>query len=286
MDQLQFGGTIPFQDRRNGGQVQVRVWGVYVGQGVDAHEQDAIQQWIMNALASSALQYDGDVHELPMKAHEWGSWVSQQIAPGLAQTFQAHGQIQIQGVQIEGAGGAKGMAAGAMHGKPMAQAKPMAPQGKPMAAGGGLIDKAANAISQQLGIPPHQAAQAAQIVMQILEVEGGMSAKGGGGYAKKVDPNVKQAHAGYVEHNPDPNLGKVAAAKHDPYAKQADPYAKKPDYGHGKPDYGKQPDYGHGKPDYGKQPDYGHGKPDYGKQPMKQADPHADEHGKGDPWKK
>lgn len=78
--QLQFGGTIPFNDRQRGGQVQMRVWGVYLGQSVDAHEESAIQQWIMNALATSAQQYDGDVYELPQKAVEWGSWVSQRYA--------------------------------------------------------------------------------------------------------------------------------------------------------------------------------------------------------------
>ncbi len=207
--QVQFNGNVPFTDHNTGQPVQVRVWGVYVGQGVDAHEEQAIQQWIMNALATSAASYQGNVYEIQSKAQEWGAWVSQQIAPGLAQAFQAQGQIHIQGVSLDGAGapmGAAPMGAAAMGGAPM---------------GGGDLQMAAAALTQRLGIPQQQAFQAAQIVMETLS--------GGGAYANQgVDPyKAKAAKKGadpYAKKGADPYAKKGA----DPYAKKgADPYAKK-----------------------------------------------------------
>ncbi len=199
--QLQFGGVVPFTDRATGQPVQVRVWGVYMGSGVDAHEQHAIQQWIMNALATSAAQYDGNVHELPAQAGEWGAWVSQQIAPGLAQAFQAHGQIHIQGVSIEGSGA------------------PMKSASAPMA--GGKADLAAQALMKQLGMPQDQAYRAAQIVIDVLGA--------GGAVASTPDPYAKKPHDPYAQkaHDPHAHKGSDIAKKPETYAQKApDPYAK------------------------------------------------------------
>ncbi|MCB9593456.1 MAG: hypothetical protein H6719_12050 [Sandaracinaceae bacterium] len=231
--QLQFGGLVPFTDHGTGQQVQVRVWGIYAGQGVDAHEEQAIQQWIMNALATSAASYQGNVHELPAKAGEWGQWVSQQIAPGLAQAFQAHGQLHIQGVQIEGgagggydkSGGGYDKSGGAydkkgMGGAPMAAAAAMS-GGAPMAGGGGKADVAAMALMKDMGMSQDQAHRAAQIVIAALS-GGGAAAMGA---APGHDPYAKKGGAPMGQ--PDPYAKKAA----DPYAQKAaqpDPYAKKP----------------------------------------------------------
>ena len=101
--ELRFDGKVSFPDKKAGGKIEVRVFGAFVGQGVDAHEEKPIREWIMNALASSALAFDGDVHELPRIAGEWGQYISQQISPQLAQYFNAHGQLHIQGVEVQGA---------------------------------------------------------------------------------------------------------------------------------------------------------------------------------------
>lgn len=201
--QLQFGGVVPFTDRATGQPVQVRVWGVYMGSGVEAHEQHAIQQWIMNALATSVAQYDGNVHELPAQAGEWGAYVSQQIAPGLAQAFQAHGQIHIQGVSIEGSGA------------------PMKSPGAPMA--GGKADLAAQALMKQLGMPHDQAYRAAQIVIDALGAGGAVAPDP---YAKKPqDPPPQKSHDAYAQKPHDPYDKKP----HDPYAQKGSDIAKKPE---------------------------------------------------------
>ena len=116
MMELQFGGDVPFRDRSTGQQVMVNVWGVVAGTGIDAHEQDAIKQWVLNALASSAMTYDGEIQHLPQKAAEWGAYVWQQIGPQLYQQFQVQGNLQIHGVQLPG-GAAPAKAMGA---QPMA----------------------------------------------------------------------------------------------------------------------------------------------------------------------
>ncbi|MBX3272901.1 MAG: hypothetical protein KF729_21745 [Sandaracinaceae bacterium] len=219
MNQLQFGGMVPFTDRRTGQPVQVRVWGVYVGQGVDAHEEQAIQQWIMNALATSAASYEGNIYELPAKAQEWGSWVSQQIAPGLAQAFQAHGQLHIQGVQIEGQG-APAKAAAPMAGAAMAGGA-MGAMGA-MGGGGGNADVAARALMQQLGMPQDQAYRATQVVMSALGLGGAAAA------APAMDPYAAKAQK---MGQPDPYAAKAQKmGQPDPYAQKGaapDPYAAK-----------------------------------------------------------
>jgi len=269
--QLEFGGTVPFQDRSTGQQIPVRVWGVYQGHGVDAHEEQAIRDWIMNALTQSAAAYDGNVHELPQKAQEWGAWVSQQIAPAFQQQFQAQGQLLIHGVQIEGAGGGypdKKAAMGGGKGAMMAGAGMAAGgMGAGMAQGGGVLNEAAHALTQQLGMPYEQAQKAAQVVLQVAGVGGGMAA---GGYAQKGghDPYAaKQDPGGYPQkggHDPyaakkDPG-GYPQKGGHDPYAakqdpggypqKGVDPYAAKKDPG-GYPQKGGDP-YAAKKDPYGK----------------------------------
>jgi len=248
--QVQFGGNVPFTDHNTGQPVQVRVWGVYVGQGVDPHEEQAIQQWIMNALATSAASYQGNVYELQGKAQEWGQWVSQQIAPGLAQAFQAQGQIHIQGVSLEGAGnpmggapmgGGMGMGAAAMGGAAMGMAGGQMAGGQMGGAqmgaaqmGGDKLQVAASALSQRMGIPHQQALQAAQIVLEAISggaMAGGAAMAGHDPYAKKAadpyaqkkqpDPYAKKAADPYKQ--PDPYAKKAA----DPYKQQPDPYAKK-----------------------------------------------------------
>ena len=250
--QVQFGGNVPFTDQNTGQPVQVRVWGVYVGQGVDAHEEDAIQQWIMNALATSAASYQGNVHELPSKAQEWGAWVSQQIAPGLAQAFQAQGQLQIQGVAIEG------------QGAPAKQAPPMAAVG-----GGGQADVAAAALMNQLGISHQDAMQAANIVLQSLGLAGAGAPQGG--YAKA---GYKQA--GYKQPDAYAKKGAPVGKQPDAYAKKGAPVGKQADP-YGKQSYGKQAD------PYSKQPDAYAKK---GAPAGKQADPYGKQsHGKQAPQK-
>jgi len=249
--QLQFGGTVPFQDRNTGQQIPVRVWGVYQGHGVDAHEEQAIRDWIMNALTQSAAAYDGNVHELPAKAQEWGAWVSQQIAPAFQQQFQAQGQLLIHGVQIEGAGGGggydkkaamggggygqkaamagAGMAAGAgMMAGGVAKGAGMAPAPQ---AGGELVNNAAHALTQQLGMPFEQAQKAAQVVLQVAGVGGGAAAAAGGYPQKGADPYAKKDPGGYPQKGADPyakkDPGGYPQKGADPYAAKDDPYAKK-----------------------------------------------------------
>ena len=267
--QLQFGGVIPFNDRASGVPVQVNVWGTFVGTGVDAHEEAAIQQWIMNALASSAASYDGNVHDLPARAQEWGQWVSQQLNPQLAQTFQAQGQIQIQGVQIQGAPGAAAPMAGKdPYGK-------MATSGaKPMAAGGSpLLDKAASAIAARLGVPHAQAHQAAAIVMEVLQAHGALSGGMGAPAGAVHDPHAKQV----LMQQQQQHMQAPKGAVHDPYAKQAilqqqqqpgkDPnaYAKqapaKDPYGKGAPNPQSKDPYGKGAPAAQSKDPYGKGAP-------------------------
>lgn len=177
--QLEFGGKVRFADRRTGGTTDVRVWGVFAGTGIDAHEVQPIKEWIMNALASSALAFDGDVHELPKMAGEWGAYVSQQISPQLAQHFGVHGQLHIAGVEVSGGAPAK-QAAPAPAPAPAAPA-PMA------AASGSMLEAAAAALSQRMGVPADQARQAAAIVLEVVEAHGGA---GKGAHAK--DPYGKE----------------------------------------------------------------------------------------------
>jgi hypothetical protein len=209
--QLQFGGTVPFPDRHTGATVNVRVWGAYVGTGIDAHEEGAIQQWILNALAESAAAYDGDVHALPSMAHEWGGYVSQQLGPQLAAQFQAQGQVQIHGVQIEGpAAVSKGMAT--------PQKVGAAP--KSGAGGDAVLEKAASALTARMGLPPEQAYQAAAIVLEVLRGGARASAAALGQPAHDKQAYDKQAY------------DKQA---YDKQAYEKDPYS----YGKGGPDWKK-----------------------------------------------
>lgn len=169
MGQLQFSGNVPFVDRRTGGKVEVRVWGVFAGAGIEPHEEQPIREWIMNALMSSALAFDGDVYELPKIAGEWGEYVSQQISPQLAQYFKAHGQLQIHGIEVAG-------------GAPVS-AKQSGPT--PASSGGSLLEAAASALASRMGVPHDQARQAAAIVLEVVQ--------GHGGSAK--DAYAKDAHA-------------------------------------------------------------------------------------------
>lgn len=190
---LEFGGNVSFGDRRTGGKIDVSVWGVFEGTGVDPHEAQPIKEWIMNALASSALAFDGDVHELPKMAGEWGAYVSQQISPQLAQYFNAHGQLHILGVEVGGAPA-----------KPMAPAPaPAAPAQKVASSGGSVLEAAAAALSQRMGVPLEQARQAAAIVLEVAQAQAGAV----------EDANAKAPYAGGAK---------------DAYPK--DPYGKGPDW--------------------------------------------------------
>ncbi|MFK7990738.1 MAG: hypothetical protein AB8I08_32255 [Sandaracinaceae bacterium] len=283
--QVQFDGMVPFLDRNTNQMVQVRVWGAFVGQGIDPHEVQPIQGWIMNALGQSAQSYDGQIQALPSMAQEWGGYVSQQLAPGIASQFQAQGQIQIHGISLDGSAppaaqahpakaapakaapmaapeksaamGGAGMAAAGMAAAGVGMAA-SAMSGGAMSGGamsGGVdpnrIQAAAQALSQQMGVPRDQAVQAANIVAQVLSggAGGAMGAMAGGGY------NEKQAkHAAGIEHQ------NIAAQQ-----KQAQ-YGKQPQKGQ----YDKQAQYDK-QPQYQKQAD----PPKYDKQAQyqKQADP-------------
>jgi hypothetical protein len=187
MSQLQFGGMVPFIDRSTGEDVEVRVWGAFVGQGVDAHEAEPIRQWIMTALTRSAGSYEGDVRELPAKAAEWGAYVSSQLAPELAQRFQAQGQIQIHGVQIGGAP-AKEAPAPAM----------------------GTTSPLAKAFVEEMSMTSAQAEQAAGIAKRFLAH--GQASAGGGAEHQAYGQPISVTKGGAAP-------GAVGGAKHQAYGK-------------------------------------------------------------------
>jgi hypothetical protein len=182
--ELRFDGKVPFSDKRTGGKIEVRVFGVFVGQGVDAHEEKPIQEWIMNALASSALAFDGDVHDLPRIAGEWGQYISQQLSPQLAQYFNAHGQLHIQGVELPSA-------AQPAYAAPPAQPAYSAPaphrQEAPSSA---LLEAAAAALSARMGAPMDQARTVAAIVLEVVAAHGGAAPQGKDAYGK--DPYAQR----------------------------------------------------------------------------------------------
>ena len=207
--QVQFNGMVPFFDRSRNATVNVQVWGAFVGHGVDGHEVSSIQAGILNALAESARAYDGRIEDLPAKAQEWGNWVSQQIAPQLAQQFQAQGHLQIHGVSLE------------PHGAPGAQPQKMMAAAAP-AGGAGGIEQAAQALVQKMGVPIDQARQAAGIVASILGAGGGVVAntaaekqammknQQGYGYEKQgyeKQGYEKQGHACLLYTSPSPRDG-------------------------------------------------------------------------------
>ena len=181
--ELRFDGKIPFPDRKTGAKLEVRVFGVFVGQGVDAHEEKPIQEWIMNALASSALAFDGDVHDLPRIAGEWGQYISQQLSPQLAQYFNAHGQLHIKGVEVPGA------AQPANSAQPAYSAQPAhsAPAAK-SAPSSTLLEAAAAALSARMGAPMDQARTVAAIVLEVVQAHGGVGAPAKDGYGKDPYP--------------------------------------------------------------------------------------------------
>jgi hypothetical protein len=215
--QVQFDGKVPFTDKRTGAQVEVRVWGTFVGQGIDAHEQQPIREWIINALATSAAAYEGDVQQLAQMGQEWGAYVSQQIAPNLARYFQVQGNLQVHGVQVLGA--AAPAPAASPYAAPAAQpvmSAPVpapapvakagaAPMASPVAKAGAapssssLLEAAQAALVQRMGASPDLARQAAMIVLEVVEAHRGADTKAApvgavsAGYAK--DPG----QAGYAK---------------------------------------------------------------------------------------
>ncbi len=202
--QLQFGGDVPFVDRQTGRSVPVKVWGVLVGTGIDGHEEDAIRQWVLNALASSAMSYDGALTDLPARGAEWGHYVWQQIGPQLAQQFQVQGQLQIQGVALPDGMGA-----------PVAAAAPA-----PAAKGGGL-DPVALALVQRLGLPEDVARQAAAIAVEVMQGGGsGVTKAAYGQPAKHAEP-VKQSYAQPAKHAEPVKQSYAQPAKHAEPVKQS-----------------------------------------------------------------
>lgn len=185
--ELRFDGKIPFPDRKTGARLEVRVFGVFVGQGVDAHEEKPIQEWIMNALASSALAFDGDVHDLPRIAGEWGQYISQQLSPQLAQYFNAHGQLHIQGVEVPGAGQAAYSVQPSAQPAYSAQPAHAAPAAK-SAPSSSLLEAAAAALSARMGAPMDQARTVAAIVLEVVQAHGGVGPQAKDGYGKDPYP--------------------------------------------------------------------------------------------------
>lgn len=112
---VSFSGTRAVLDRTMGQTMTVRVWGQFIGSGVDAHEVQSIQQWIEHALFGVLDQYAGPLQQLPSIAPQWGATAGGQLAQAFYQQFQAQGQIHIQGIDVIPDGGASaggGMGAG------------------------------------------------------------------------------------------------------------------------------------------------------------------------------
>ena len=109
---VQFSGTRQITDRTTGQAMTVKVWGEFVGSGVDAHEVQAMQQWIEHGLFDVLAQYGGPLATLPSIAQQWGATVSEQLAQAFAQQFQAQGQIHLHGVEVLPAGMGMGMGMG------------------------------------------------------------------------------------------------------------------------------------------------------------------------------
>jgi hypothetical protein len=176
--ELRFGGNVPFRDPRTGQSIDVRVSGAFVGDGVEPHEEQKLQEYILHMLRESAAAYDGDPHELPQQAGEWGQYVSMQLAPKIAQAFNAHGEVRIHSVNIAGASnasmGSPGMASAGMGSPGMMGTSAQKPMGM---SAGGVDDLLANAFVQRLGVEASLAVKAVTVAIEVLAAHGLLAGK-------------------------------------------------------------------------------------------------------------
>jgi hypothetical protein len=166
--QVPFGGEMQCTDRTNGDLCRIRVWGAFVGTGVDPHEVKPIQDWIGQALVQLLNNFQGSLQELPRLGHRWGEAVDMQLGPALFQQFEARGQVQIHGVEVR-----------------VERPGPRPPPGAPPGYVPGSIPTSvsfsgsaafAAKLAQQLmagaGLTPQQAQQAVSITLALLQSEG------------------------------------------------------------------------------------------------------------------
>ncbi len=168
--QVPFGGEQQCVDKTNGDLCRVRVWGAFVGTGVDPHEVKPIQDWIGQALFQLLNNFQGSLRELPQLVHRWGEAVDMQLGPALYQQFEARGQVQIHGaeVRVERPGQPTGQMAPGGGG----YVQGGVPTSAAFGGGGGFAARLTQHLMQGAGLAPQQAQQVVAITMAVMQAEG------------------------------------------------------------------------------------------------------------------
>jgi hypothetical protein len=162
--QVQFGGEHQCIDRSTGDLCRVRVWGVFVGVGIDPHEVQPIQDWIRQALFQLLGNFQGSLQELPRLVHRWAEAVDVQLAPAILQQFEARGNVQIHGVEVKVERPGRGPVAGPPGGS--------IPTSIAFTGGAAFAARLAQALVANAGLTPQQAQQAVAVTFSVMQAEG------------------------------------------------------------------------------------------------------------------